>query len=96
MTLVTKQIVGSGAVILLLYLLGRKTPGRVTSEVTIDANVDSPSFGEVIPTDDAAAVDAAAREHARLEGLIQGSNDAIAAFDVAHPENQQMLDALGP
>lgn len=69
----------------LLWLLNRKpAPGRNSSELVIDANVMSPTFG--LPIDGADVVDTSDNGHQRMLDLIDQSNRAIAEFDASHPQ----------
>jgi hypothetical protein len=58
-------------------------PALETKTLTIDANVNSPTFGQPI-VDPQAQIDSA--NHDRLVALVAESSAAIAAYDAAHPE----------
>jgi hypothetical protein len=77
------KLLWAGGMFLVAWLFREKKPGTVTTEITIDANVNSDTFGLPLSTDDDA--DAVARGHAQLLSLVNESNEAIAAYDATHP-----------
>lgn len=76
LTIVQKKIAVAGGVLLVLWLL-RRSVGRRSQELIIDANINSPTFGEPMTEDQLAAES----WHSAVEDAIRESSARIAAFD---------------
>lgn len=84
MTTTEAKLLAAGVLALLAWWLTPKAApaARVAKELEIDANVNSPTFGEVVGPD--GFTDEQRANHIRLVDLVAESQEAIAAFDATH------------
>jgi hypothetical protein len=79
-----EDLFAAAALAILAWLFGSHATTaapRVTSTLEIDANVESPTFGEPLSS----STTVADANHARLVDLVAQSNQAIANYDAANP-----------